>query len=138
MKGIIIASHGDMAKGMLETTKLFFGEQPQIQAYCLQASDNPDEFVERLEAGIKEVDTGDGVVVFCDMLFGSPCNCMMRILGLDFENPKLDVITGVNLAMVLQMLSTREAGDVDIPGLLDAGVQGIADLKAIIKANLGQ
>ena len=63
---------------------------------------------------------------------------MIRILGLDFENPKLDVITGVNLAMVLQMLSTREAGDVDIPGLLDAGVQGIADLKAIIKANLGQ
>ncbi|MCF0108994.1 MAG: PTS sugar transporter subunit IIA [Erysipelotrichaceae bacterium] len=137
MKGIIIASHGDMAQGMLETTKLFFGEQPQLKAFCLQASDNPDEFVLRLEEGIKEVDTGDGVIVFCDILFGSPCNCMMRILGVEFEKEGLDVITGVNLPMVLQALTTRE-GEVDLQGLLDAGSQGIADLKAVIRTNLGQ
>ena len=137
MKGIIIASHGDMAQGMLETTKLFCGEQPQIKAYCLQASDNPDAFVEQLKEGIEEVDTGDGVVVFCDLLFGSPCNCMMRIIGLDLDNPRVDVVTGVNLPMILQMLATRETGEVVIQDLLDAGNQGIADLKAIIRANMG-
>lgn len=136
MKGIIIASHGNMAQGLLDTTKLFFGEQPQIKAFCLQANDNPDDFVEVLKNGIKEVDAGDGVVVFCDMLFGSPCNCMLRVLSEDINNPKLDVVTGVNLAMVLQILSVRENSDCSVQELIDAGNQGIADLKQILKQQM--
>lgn len=136
MKGIIIASHGNMAQGLLDTTKLFFGEQPQIKAFCLQANDNPDDFVEVLKNGIKEVDTGDGVIVFCDMLFGSPCNCMLRVLSEDIDNPKLDVVTGVNLAMVLQILSVRENSDCSVQELIDAGNQGIADLKQILKQQM--
>ena len=136
MKGIIIASHGNMAQGLLDTTKLFFGEQPQIKAFCLQANDNPDDFVEVLKNGIKEVDTGDGVVVFCDMLFGSPCNCMLRVLAEDVNNSKLDVVTGVNLAMILQILSVRENSDCSVQELIDAGNQGIADLKQILKQQM--
>lgn len=136
MKGIVIASHGAMAQGILETSKLFFGEQQQMKAFCLQANDNPDDFVEVLRQGIKDVDSGDGVIVFCDMLFGSPCNCMMRILSEDLDNPKLDVICGVNLAMILQILAVRENGDCTVEELLDAGHQGIADLKATVKANM--
>jgi len=136
MKGIIIASHGEMARGMLETSRLFFGEQKQIKAMCLQASDNPDQFVLDLQEAIKEVDSGDGVVVFCDMLFGTPCNCMMRIIGNDLDNPNLEVVTGVNLAMILQILAVRENSDVSIQELLDSGVQGITNLKEVVKANL--
>lgn len=136
MKGIVITSHGPMAQGILETSKLFFGEQPQIKACCLSAEDNPDDFVNVLKDAVKEVDTGDGVIVFCDMLFGSPCNCMARIIAEDMESDKIQVITGVNLAMILQILSVREANDVDVAELLKAGNDGIADLKAILKANM--
>lgn len=136
MKGIVITSHGPMAQGILETSKLFFGEQPQIKACCLSAEDNPDDFVNVLKDAVKEVDTGDGVIVFCDMLFGSPCNCMARIIAKDMESDKVQVITGVNLAMILQILSVREANDVDVAELLKAGNDGIADLKAILKANM--
>ena len=136
MKGIIVTSHGDMAQGLLETSKLFFGEQPQMKAFCLQATDNPDDFVEVLRKGIEEVDTGDGVIVFCDMLFGSPCNCLARIIGADLENDKIEVITGMNLAMILQILATREAGNVNVQELLDAGIQGITNLKEVLKANM--
>ena len=136
MKGIIIASHGNMADGILNTSKLFFGEQPQIKALCLQPNDNPEAFIDVLKEGIKEVDTGDGVIVFCDMLFGSPCNCMTRILAEDFENPKLDVICGVNLPMILQILAVRENSECSIKELLDAGNQGIVDLRETLKANM--
>ena len=136
MKGIVIKSHGPMAQGILETSKLFFGEQPQIKACCLSAEDNPDDFVNVLKDAVKDVDTGDGVIVFCDMLFGSPCNCMARIIAEDMESDKVQVITGVNLAMILQILSVREANDVDVAELLKAGNDGIADLKAILKANM--
>lgn len=136
MKGIIVTSHGDMAQGLLETSKLFFGEQPQMKAFCLQATDNPDDFVEVLRKGIEEVDTGDGVVVFCDMLFGSPCNCLARIVGADLDNDKIEVITGMNLAMILQILAVRESGEVNVQELLDAGTQGITNLKEVLKANM--
>ena len=136
MKGIVITSHGPMAQGILETSKLFFGEQPQLTARCLYADDNPDDFVDTLKEAIAEVDDGDGVYVFCDMLFGSPCNCMSRIIAEDMESDKIQVITGVNLAMILQVLSTREAGDPEVEELLQSGHDGIADLKAFFKANM--
>lgn len=127
MKGIILTSHGELAKGMLETTRLFFDVQPQLEAVCLKPEDNPDEFVDVLAEAVKRVDTGDGVVVFCDLLFGSPCNSMARILG-----DNVEVITGMNLSMVLEFLGSRSCSDFDMDHLLDAGKSGIADLKAIL------
>ena len=136
MKGIVITSHGPMAQGILETSKLFFGDQTQLTACCLNADDNPDDFVEVLRNAVNEVDTGDGVIVFCDMLFGTPCNCMARIIGEDLDNDKIQVLTGVNLAMILQVLSVRESNDPTLDELINAGKDGITDLKAILKTNL--
>ena len=136
MKGIVITSHGPMAQGILDTSKLFFGEQAQMVACCLNAEDNPDEFVDVLRKAVSYVDTGDGVIVFCDMLFGSPCYCMARIIGEDLNNDKIEVVTGVNLAMILQILAVRESSDVSIQDLLTSGNEGIADLKAVLKAHL--
>ncbi|MBO7676501.1 MAG: PTS sugar transporter subunit IIA [Erysipelotrichaceae bacterium] len=136
MKGIVITSHGPMAQGILDTSKLFFGEQAQMKACCLNAEDNPDEFVDVLKAAIAEVDKGDGVYVFCDMLFGSPCNCMARVIAEDMESDKVQVITGVNLAMILQVLSVREANNPEVSELLESGHSGIADLKEVLKANM--
>ena len=138
MKGIIITSHGPMAQGILETSKLFFGEQPQMKACCLEATDNPDDFVETLKAAIDEVDSGEGVVVFCDLLFGSPCNCMARIIGADLQSDRIQVITGVNLAMILQILAVRESMDSEVEELINAGKDGIVDLKATLLASMPQ
>ncbi len=129
MKGIIITSHGDLARGMLETVKLFLGEDlKQVEAVCLKPEDNPDEFVDVLKAACERVDTGDGVLVFCDLLFGSPCNCMARIL-----NDKVEVITGMNLPMVLEVMTSREFGDIDVANLLNTGKDGVADLKKVLE-----
>ena len=137
MKGIIITSHGPMAQGILETSRLFFGEQEQMKAFCLFAEDNPDSFIEVLKEGIKEVDTGDGVFVFCDMLFGSPCNCMARIIGEDVHSDKIQLLTGVNLAMILQMLAVRESGEVSVEDLVNAGKDGVVYFNDILKSQLG-
>ncbi|MBO4358201.1 MAG: PTS sugar transporter subunit IIA [Erysipelotrichaceae bacterium] len=136
MKGILLTSHGPMAQGILETSKLFFGEQEQIKACCLDANDNPDDFIEVLKSAIDEIDTGDGVIVFCDMLFGSPCNCMARILGEDLQSDRIQVLTGLNLPMILQVLATREAGTETVEELLNAGKDGVSDLRAVIMANM--
>ncbi len=136
MKGIVITSHGPMAQGILDSSKLFFGDQPQMKACCLSAEDNPDDFVDVLKNAIAEVDTGEGVYVFCDILFGSPCNCLARIVGTDLDDDKVQVITGVNLPMILQILAVREGGDTTPEEMINSGKDGIADLKATLKANM--
>ena len=45
-------------------------------------------------------------------------------------------MTGVNLAMILQILATREAGDPSVEEMLNAGKDGIVDLVATLKANM--
>lgn len=136
MKGIVLTSHGPMAQGLLETSKMFMGEQPQLVAKCFTEQDNTDDFVEVLKKAVEEVDTGDGVYVLCDMLFGSPCNCMARVIGADLDNDKVEVLTGMNLAMVLQILAVREADTPTVEDILNAGKDGVCDLKAVLKANM--
>lgn len=128
MKGVIVTSHGALAQGMLETTKLFLGDDlKQIEACCLKPEDNPDEFVNVLKEACERVDTGDGVLVFCDLLFGSPCNCMARILG-----DNVEVITGMNLPMVLEVMTSREFGDINVENITNTGKEGVADLKKVL------
>lgn len=130
MIGIVLTSHGELAKGLLETTKLFLGENlEQIEAVCLQPQDNPDEFVDVLAEAVKRVDSGDGVLVFCDLLFGSPCNCMARILS-----DNVEVITGMNLPMVLEVMTSRTFSKPDVTALIETGKSGVADLKAVLAA----
>ena len=67
MKGILLISHGPLAVGMLKTAEIFFGENiPQMKAVVLNTQDDPEDFRGRLQEAVKEVDTGEGVLVFAD------------------------------------------------------------------------
>lgn len=103
MIGMIVASHGPMAQGLLETSQWFFGEQPQFEALCLQPGQDLDEFDRLMAEAAERVDTGDGVIVFCDLLFGTPCNRAALQLS-----DKIQILAGVNLGVILEMLGSRE------------------------------
>ena len=67
-----------------------------------------DDARARLGEAVKRVDTGDGVLVLTDMFGGSPAN-----LALTFLDENLEVVTGVNLPMILK-LATARAGDLGL------------------------
>ena len=68
MKGILLLSHGDMAKGMLQSSSIFFGENlPQVQALGYQMTDDSEAFEEMIGKAIAELDSGDGVLVLTDL-----------------------------------------------------------------------
>ena len=123
MKGIVLLSHGPLAKGMYETTGWFMGPQiPQYDYLCLEMEDSPEEFDERLSQKIKEVDSGDGVILIADLLGGTPCN---RAL-LTSENGNVDLLAGMNLAMVLQLLGNRLSDNYDMSELESVARQGVS------------
>ena len=136
MKGIILASHGRLAEGLLDTLTIFFGEPQQIRALCLLPGEEITDFMKTLEEAIQEVDTGDGVVIFCDLLFGSPCNCSARLLQDPVYAEKISVITGMNLCMVLEYIGSREAG-MKREALVNTGQQGIVDFNKMLAERKG-
>ena len=136
MKGIILASHGRLAEGLLDTLTIFSGEPQQIRALCLLPGEEITDFMKTLEDAIQEVDTGDGVVIFCDLLFGSPCNCSARLLQDPVYAEKISVITGMNLCMVLEYIGSREAG-MKREALVNTGQPGIVDFNKMLAERKG-
>lgn len=128
MIGIILASHGKLAEGMLDSLHLFAGEKiPQTEAIILGAEDSPDLFDEKLKLALEKVETGQGTVIFCDLLFGTPCNRSAA-----FINEKTKVICGMNLPVILEFIGMRSTVSIDQfdwKELLKTGAEGLCDLE---------
>lgn len=130
MFGIVLISHGGLATGMLEAAGMVFGDASnQVVALGLGKEENPDDFGTRIGEAIKQVDTGEGVVILADLLGGTPCNKAAPYAG---ENVR--IIAGVNLVMLLDILGSREAGEAfKIETALEAAHSGIADYNALLE-----
>ena len=137
MRGIIVATHGDLGKGLMSSLKMFFGELPQFEAVCLVEGEDPDTYAARLLEAIQSVDTGEGVLVFCDIAFGTPCNSIMRNFR-QFDEDKIEIISGVNLPMMLQVCTMRDAEEISVEEFKNAGTDGIIDIKAMILSRMAK
>lgn len=128
MFGIVIVSHGKMAEGLEDSCRLFFPNGLEnVKTCCLFQEDGPDEFEEKIDKCIQEVDVGEGAVVLCDLYGGTPCNCAARLVMRKY--PDVPVITGVNLAMLLELLGYRlsqnNIKDIDLQHIMDSGKKGV-------------
>lgn len=131
MVGIVLISHGGMADGMMTSAPMLFPDFSQCVSLTLWPEDNPDEFQTKLEAKIKEVDTGDGVFILADLLGGTPCNRSMYLMS-----DRVRVLTGLSMPMLVTLLSTREdTNDFDeiTAEVLEMAVAGTVDVNEITK-----
>ena len=129
MKGIVLLSHGPLAKGMYETTKWFMGEDiPQYEYLCLEAGESPEDYDARIEEAVRKVDSGDGVILICDLLGGTPCN--RAIIAVTKGNAEL--LAGMNLSMVLQLLGNRLSDNYDMKELEGVSKDGVVWVNALL------
>ncbi len=102
MIGLVICTHSNLADAMLTSAEMIVGTIPQSEAIGVHPGDSPEEIHTKLEAALKTVDQGDGAIVLCDMFGGTPSN-----ISLTFLSETVDVVTGVNLPMILKFYTTR-------------------------------
>lgn len=105
MIGVLIATHGDMAKGMYDAIDMICGKPESVDYISLQRGQDSEAFGKELSNKIEELDTGDGVIVLADLMGATPMNQSSLLL---FNNEKLNVITGVNLPMVAVAVMERD------------------------------
>ncbi len=109
MVGMLVVTHRQLAKELIDTAELIVGKIDN----CIGLSLDPDlpveDLREQITNAINMVNDGDGVIVLTDMFGGTPSN-----LSLSFLNHKgIEVVTGVNLPMLLKLAHSREDQQVD-------------------------
>jgi PTS system mannose-specific IIA component len=102
MVGLVVATHGKLAEELLRTAEGIVGPLAQSEAVSVGSGSSMDEARARLGDAVRRVDAGDGVLVLTDMFGGTPAN-----LALTFLDEKLEVVTGVNLPMILKLATAR-------------------------------
>ena len=105
MIGILVLSHGDMAHGMIHSLNFLYGQAEGLRALCLYPEHSPEDFDAMLAEAVAEMDTGDGVLIFTDINGGTPAN---RALLLAAQRADVEVITGMNLPLLLAAVSSRD------------------------------
>lgn len=104
MIGLVVATHGNLGEALLTTTGIIVGTPVQSRAVSLSRDHSPNELRELLSRAIDEVDSGDGVLVLADMFGGTPANIGMALV----VPGRVELLTGVNLPMLLKFVTYRE------------------------------
>src|SRR3954453_21701235 len=99
MIGKLILTHGGVARELLATAKVISGRLNGFEALSLDWSDGFDEARAKVSAALARLDEGQGVLILTDMFGGTPCNISMTF----YEPGRVEILTGVNLPMVLRM-----------------------------------
>ncbi len=134
MIGIVIVTHGGLSDALIDTAELILGSRPDA---VVSVSIRPDEDVDRLRdkvaRGVKAANRKEGVLVLTDMFGGTPSNLSYSLL----EEGRVEVLSGVNLPVVIKALNSREGMDLSrLAETLEAfGKRSISLASGILKGN---
>jgi PTS system mannose-specific IIA component len=100
MIGVVVVTHCRLGEELIAAAQLVLGEElKQFQAVSIDPKEGSADIREKIIAAIRKVDGGQGVLILTDMYGGTPSNISLSFLK---EN-KIEVITGVNLPMLLKL-----------------------------------
>lgn len=104
MIGLLIISHCDLGKELLNAAELIMGRLEASGAISITQTSESKTMLKKISEKIKKLDSGQGVLVMTDMFGGTPSNLSLSFLK---EN-QVEVLTGVNLPMVIAVAQDRK------------------------------
>ncbi len=104
MVGILIICHSNLAQELLKTAELIVGKLDQCKAVSMDPRYTIEELKELVGDHLKKVDDGDGVLILTDLFGGTPSNISLSFL----RKGKVEVVSGVNLPMLIKLASIRK------------------------------
>ena len=108
MIGLVLVTHGNLAREFLAATEHVVGPQERVAAICIGAEEDMELRRRDIEVAIRACDSGQGVIMLTDMFGGTPSN-----LAISLMRPNVEVIAGVNLPMLIKLASVRKTMKVE-------------------------
>ena len=104
MNRIILASHGSLSAGMLDTVQMVMGDLPNVCAVAT-TRDETENIVQKTSRLLDSFPPEDTVYILTDMLNGSVNNDMLSLVA---KYPEITVICGMNACLVLSIADAEE------------------------------
>jgi mannose PTS system EIIA component len=133
MVGILLVTHGSLGESLIECAMhVFSGKPPQLECIRMEAQDDPTDLLERANALVAALDSGQGVLVMSDLFGATPCNVACRVV----RPGRVEGISGLNLSMLIRAITYRnEALPTLVQKALAGGTEGVQPLPAIPNQN---
>lgn len=105
MVGIVIVTHGQLGKALVDTAEIIFGSTPEsVISASINLTENVEQLRKKINSAIKSVDSNKGILILTDMFGGTPSNLSYSFL----EEGRIEVISGVNLPVLLKAINLRK------------------------------
>ncbi len=105
MIGLVLVTHGQLAKEFVAALEHVVGPQNNIATICIGPDDDMDKHCEEILKSIRDLDDGSGVVLMTDMFGGTPSNLAISFM----DQANVEVVAGVNLPMLIKFISVRDS-----------------------------
>lgn len=119
MIGLVIVTHGGLAREFLSAMEHVVGPQSDVIPICIGPDDDMEARRREILDAVLQVDKGQGVILLTDMFGGTPSNLAISVM----EQTGAEVIAGLNLPMLIKLgtLRHRESLDACVAQAQDAG-----------------
>ena len=104
MVGVLIITHGNLGYELIQAAELIKGRLDGVLAISVDPTKGVEALKKEITTGIKKVDKGSGVLILTDLFGGTPSNLSLSFL----KEGEVEVLTGVNLPMLLKLQDIRE------------------------------
>jgi mannose PTS system EIIA component len=117
--GLLLITHSRIGEALLETaSKMLEGSKlPMIRTLSVGVDCNPDQVSQEARVLLNSLDEGQGVLVFTDIYGSTPSNIAYGLA----ENGRVNVISGVNLPMLIRTLNYSA---LDLQAMTEKAVSG--------------
>jgi len=111
MIGIVVVTHGALAGELVNAARTIVGDIPHIAAVSIGWTDDVSAAREAIARALEEV--GEPALILTDMFGGTPTN-----VSLPFLSPRVEIVTGVNLPMLIKVTSLRDGALAEVARLV--------------------
>ena len=110
MIGVVLVGHGVLAEAALSSLESVIGHSvPGVVAVGAATDDTLDQLKLRIADAVRTVEQGQGTVILTDMFGDTATNVSIALA----RDARVQVVTGVNLPMLLKVISARHVMDLD-------------------------
>jgi len=104
MIGTLITTHGNLGHELIKSAELIKGPLEDIMYICIDQTSNVEDVKKEINNAIKKLDKGKGVLILTDLFGGTPSNISLSFI----KEEKVEVLTGVNLPMMLKLSEAKK------------------------------
>ncbi|MBN1664703.1 MAG: PTS sugar transporter subunit IIA [Deltaproteobacteria bacterium] len=104
MIGVLVTTHGNLGSELIRVAELIKGSLKRVAHVSIDQTKSMEELKKEINTAIKKLDQGQGVLILTDLFGGTPSNISLSFL----KGGKVEVITGVNLPMLLKLRDVKE------------------------------